>query len=209
MDILEIADKWEQIINLEASALAAKRDLLALLRRPAGVTLDVPYLSQLGPDAAFAPGDCGTAVLAMWLNYLGKAVTVDEVSAQTRLDRGFNYTMPAHLIWAARHWGVDLYWQRNLTLDVLRAEIDAGQPCIILVNYPSLPSRMRYDPNYKDGHWLLVVGYDTMTFKIHDPYHSTEIGGAFVSLTIAELDKSWALNHLNGNSDRQMLRVRR
>jgi len=208
VNILEIADRLERIINIEASALAAKRDLLALLRRPAGVTLDVPYLSQLGPDAAFAPGDCGTAVLAMWLNYLGDEVTVDEVSYASRLDQGFKYTTPAHLIWAARTWSVDLYWQRNLTVDVLRAEIDAGQPCIVLVNYPSLPSRMRYDPNYKDGHWLLVVGYDAMAFKIHDPYNKGT-AGAFIVLTIAELDKSWALNHLNGNSDRQALRVRR
>ena len=209
MDILEIADKMERIINIEASALAAKRDLLALLRRPAGVTLDVPYLSQLGPDAAFAPGDCGTAVLAMWLNYLGDEVTVDEVSYASRLDQGFKYTTPAHLIWAARTWSVDLYWQRNLNAGNIFDELDAGQPCIILVNYPSLPVHVRYDYNYQDGHWLLVVGYDSTSFKVHDPYHSTEIGGAFVSLTIAELDKSWALNHLNGNSDRQALRVRR
>jgi len=171
---------------------------------PPGVRLPVPWMSQLGPGAEFAPGDCGPACLAMWLDFLGFDVTVDDVSAHSGLDRGFRYTTPAHLIHAARYWNVNLYWRRYLSLADLADALDAGQPCIVLVNYPSLPER--YDARYQAGHWLLVTGYDTTDVIYHDPYWPSD-RGRYVYATRGEFDRAWANNHLNGNSDRQALRL--
>lgn len=170
--------------------------------------LQVPWLSQLGTDAGFAPGDCGPACLAMWLGNLGHFVTVDEVSRHTQLNRGFRYTMPAHLIWAARNWSVDLYWRRYLELDDLKAEIDAERPCIVLVNYSSLPDR--YDPKYPDGHWLLVHGYGDGDIVYSDPYYPNTRNELGKGIAVKEQDfyDAWNRNHLNGNSDRQALRMR-
>lgn len=169
----------------------------------------VPWMSQLGPTADFAPGDCGPAALAPWLVYMGHEVTVDEVSQQTGLDRGFSYTMPAHLIFAARYWNVPLYWRRYLDLDDLYSEIDRGQPVVVLVHYPSLVTK--YDPNYSRGHWLLVVGYEMdangeTTIIYHDPYWNSD-KGARIRISAADFDKAWSDNHLDGNSDRQALRL--
>jgi uncharacterized protein YvpB len=178
--------------------------IIAGLEQPVGRRLAVPWLSQLGPDAAFAPGDCGPACLAMWLRWLGhEGVTVDQVSAQVNLPRGYSYTMPAHLVRAARAWDVNLYWRRGLSLDALRAEIDRGQPCIVLVHYPFLP--LRYDLRYSAGHWVLVNGYSEDKVVYLDPYF--QVGGE-VDATIGKFMRAWGNNHLDGNSNFQALRIR-
>ena len=205
---LDIADKLDKFIEMQASALNYLREVSALLRKVQGVVLDVPWLSQLGPDAAFAPGDCGPACLAMWINYLGQAsVTVDDVSKQSRLDEGFKYTMPAHLIWAARHWNIDLYWQRYLEIDDLKAELDAGQPCIVLAEYDWLPHR--YDASYAKSHWLLVIGYDSDSVFYHDPYWRSEFSGANIDIGYQDFFTAWRNVTESGNSERQALRIRR
>lgn len=171
---------------------------------PIFLRLLVPWLSQLGPDADYARGDCGPACLAMWLRYQGHDVIVDDVSPWCRT-RPFSYTRPAHIYWGARHWGVRLYWQRYLYLRDIIAELDAGQPVIVLVNYPALLER--YDANYTGGHWLLVVGYTDPEIIYHDPYWSTT--GANVRISKADFLRAWGLNVLNGNSVFQALRMRR
>lgn len=169
--------------------------------------LGVPWVSQLGPTAAFAGGDCGPACVTMWLHYHKQIyLTVDDVSEQTQLPRGYIYTMPAHLMKALRFYGVSTYWRRNLTLDDLRTEVDAGEPCIILVEYDYLPARARYDMRYVYGHWMLIVGTDSDAFYIHDPYWPSTSGGAFVKLADVELLYAWGNNHESGNSDFQAIR---
>ena len=210
VDRFELAGRLEQIAG-------SLMELVAELRRFAigtygdKVQLVAPWVSQLGPGAEYAPGDCGPAIVAMWLRFLGHQVTVDEVSRQSGLDQGFRYTMPAHLIKAARHWGLALYWRKGLTVADLVNELDAGRPCIVLVNYPSLPTR--YSSTYRDGHWLLVVGYDEEGLIYHDPYfpsdpysRNEDEMGAFLKISLADFTRAWGNNHLNGNSDYQALR---
>ncbi len=214
-------------MTIQAKLLALKKtvddnhtDVMAYIDRiiadhatpPTAHILDVPWLSQLGPDAAFAPGDCGPACLAMWLRWLGasylgnKNITVDQVSNSIGLSPGYRYTMPAHLIWGARYFGYDLYWKRNLSLDHITAEIDAGQPVIVLVHYGALPEHTRIDPEYTAGHWLLVVGYDDENITYHDPYH---VDYGRQTITREEFLLAWSKNYLDGNSNRQALRLRR
>jgi len=170
-------------------------------------TLNVPWLSQLGLDANFAPGDCGPACLAMWLRYLGhNDVTVDDVSEASGRPPGYRYTLPAHLYYTARGWGVNLYWARDLSLDHIRAEIDAGQPVIVLGHYGALPKHLRYDPRYKAGHWFLIVGYDDETVTYLDPYW---LENGRKTMTWQEFYHVWDSNHHDGNSDCQALRLRR
>jgi uncharacterized protein YvpB len=194
----------KMIIDDAESKCAYIDSIIAGLAQPVGRRLAVPWVSQLGPGADFAPGDCGPACLAMWLRWLGKGpVTVDQVSAQVNLRRGYRYTKPAHLIRAARAWGVDLYWRYGLSLDDLRAEIDWGQPAIVLAHYPFLP--LRYDMRYSAGHWILVNGYSEDKVVYLDPYFQT---GGEVDATIDTFMRAWGSNHIDGNSDYQALRIR-
>lgn len=203
---LDIAEKIDKFIELQASSLNVLRDVSALLRKEQGVVLDVPWLSQLGPDAAFAPGDCGPACLAMWLRYLGHSdVTVDDVSKVSRLDQGFKYTMPAHLIWAAREWNVDLYWRKELDIEDIWEELDAGQPCIVLAEYDWLP--YVYDSSYTKSHWLLMTGYEYSELFYNDPYWPDSEGGRCVEINKHEFMGAWQNVTESGNSARQALRI--
>src|SRR5512136_647111 len=72
----------------------------------------------------YSNSDCGPACVAMWLNWLGHTVTVDDVSAATGLTRGYKYTLPTHLITAASHWSVVLARAITFTPSAIKAEID-------------------------------------------------------------------------------------
>jgi len=173
---------------------------------PSNNPLPVPWLSQLGDDADFAPGDCGPACLAMWLRYLGHDdITVDDVSEMSGRPPGYRYTLPAHLYYTAKEWGVTLYWQHHLRTDNIRAEIDAGRPVIALVHYGALPEFVRFDSRYKAGHWLLVVGYTDEQIIYLDPYWTE---GGQKTISIQAFYTAWDNNHIDGNSDRQLLRMR-
>ena len=208
-----IAEQLEALKNLmdeTTSTLTAYTDgIIRNLVEVVPVALPIPWQSQLGASANYAPGDCGPACWASWARYLGHdGVTPDQVSARTGLRPGYNYSMPAHLIRAARHWGHNLYWRRDLSIDDLRAEIDAGQPCIVLVHYGSLPHDVRYDKKYTSGHWLLIIGYDDNNVIYLDPYNTNAEDGT-VTMSWHRFLTAWFTNYLDGNSNRQALRLRR
>jgi hypothetical protein len=150
----------------------------------------------------------------MWVGlYDPPAPLVDDVSKSINLPAGYRYTMPAHIMNAMRHYGHETYWRRRLSLSDLTAEIDAGHPTILLIEYDWLPEANRFDPNYKTGHWILVNGYEVFenrvaAFYYHDPYW-TDTTGAFLRLTADELLRTWGHNHESGNSDFQAIRIRR
>ena len=173
--------------------------------------LQVPWVSQLGPGAAFALGDCGPACAAMVLNYLGRQVTVDQVSIQTGLPRSYKWSSFVHIKKAFRYWGIESYWARNCTLDNLRVELDNNRPVIVLVDYDHLP--VYWDANYAakspNGHFILLVGYSTDgRFHYHDPYYPNR-DGAFIACTEAQFEEAWGEgNRESGNSPRQIIRIR-
>jgi hypothetical protein len=180
----------------------------------ARILADTPWVSQLGPGANYAPGDCGPACVAMWAGlYDPPAPLVDDVSKSVSLPPGYRYTMPAHIMNAMRHYGHETYWRRNLELADLTREIDAGHPCILLVEYDWLPIDLRYDINYKNGHWILVNGYEVSGNQVvavyyHDPYWSDSTG-AFLRIRSVDLVTAWGHNHESNNSDFQAIRIRR
>ena len=176
--LVDQATQLDEDIRSLATVTEMIVDLMPEPPRPeASKLLSVPYLSQLDtPDADYAPGDCGPGCAAMLLNYLGHNVTIDDVSAQTGLQPGYHFTNSTHMIKAAYHWGVNLYWRKGLTLDDLKVEIDSGKPVIVLVHYPRIPREKKYDRNYKYDHFVLLIGYGPDCFYYHDPYFPDQRG---------------------------------
>ena len=174
-----------------------------------GKRLQVPWVSQLGPGASFAPGDCGPACVTSWLHFSGHdTLTVDDISKQTGQPSGFRYTGAAQLMKIMRSYDLNTHWTRYLTLSDLYSEINDGHPCIVLVQYNKLPSRVRYDHSYKSGHWILIVGYTEDGIVYHDPYFPSTAGGAFVEIDDDEFDLAWKSTPDSGNSPRQAIRER-
>ncbi len=172
--------------------------------------LQVPWVSQLGPGAGYAPGDCGPACCAMWLHYYGLTnLTVDDCSKRINLAPGYRYTMPAHLMNIMRAYGYETIWRDGLALSHLIKEIEDGDPCILLVEYDQLPTAFRYDKGYQYGHWILIVGYDKAGGIIyHDPYFPSTAGGAFIRILDDALLHAWGHNSDSGNRNYQAIRLR-
>ncbi len=111
----------------------------------------------------------------------GTSFTSDLVNAANWLDLQYAAgTTPFKLVSTN---GADI----RLTPERIRSEIDAGRPCIQLINYEHLSGG--WDPNFKSGHYVLVVGYKDDGYCVHDPYWP-EAQGAYHWVNGAEFDKA-------------------
>ena len=178
-------DKGELRRRLEM-AQAAITDALALVDAPTQVLLDVPYMSQWGEGADERRGDCGPACIAMMAKHKWPDATDINVDAvgwycgQPTAGEGAGYTMHWQLRKGALHYGIPLrtrskYAPPPLTLDLLKAQVDADKPSIVLIHYGVLRDctndsgfTENQDQNYDRGHWCLFVGYDDQGVYIHD-----------------------------------------
>lgn len=187
--LLEIEMIQNSLNTLRDNAMAALHALTPIESH--AVRLTVPWLSQLGPAAAYAPGDCGAAALAMLINYRGEiAVTVDDVSRAAGKPRGYGTLSFADIIGAAHKYSIALL-HGNASLETICGDIDAGHPVIVLVNYRTLPLYSRYDAQYNAGHYLLVVGYDEREITYHDPYWLDIAKGAYKTISREDFMKAY------------------
>lgn len=199
------------LLKLETmqNQLSGLRDILLSLAKDANhsTRLTIPWIGQntARTDDDFTNNDCGPAVLTMWLNWLGHVVTVDDVSAATGLSRNYKSTTYAHLIKAAAAYGLTLERVTSLTLDAIRFEIDHESPMIVLVHYPSLA--VRFDANYKSGHWLLVTGYDDFGFFYNDSYWP-DARGESIYLESAAFEQAMMDCIIDGNTPNQGIRLK-
>lgn len=187
--LLDLERMQNTLNEMRDNAMAALRAITPAEAQ--GVRLSVPWLSQLGPSAAYAPGDCGAACVAMLINSRGEArVTVDDVSKAANKPRGYGTLSFADIINAAQKFGIVLQ-HGNASLQTLCADIDSGKPVIALVNYQSLPLYSRYDTQYNAGHYLLIVGYDNRNMIYHDPYWLDVAKGAYKEISRADFMKAY------------------
>jgi uncharacterized protein YvpB len=206
-EAIEFQNEIDALSARQLPALQQAGQLLAGLAGdgiPAIKALPIPWASQLGTDASYSNSDCGPTCATMWLRWLGKAVTVDQVSIATGLPRGYKYTLPANLMMAAKTFGLNLTRTLNVSIDALCASIDQGAPGLVLVHYASLPTR--FDPKFYAGHWVLFVGYtlDGKDVLYHDPYWPDTRGQ---QMRVSRLDFERAMREcsIDGNTPNQAL----
>lgn len=191
----EIENELRSAIALLRTAIDTLDDIRGKLAPAAAGSqpdrrLNVPWLSQLGPNASYAPGDCGAACLAMLISFAGRRVTVDEVSKASGKSAGYTLMSFQELINAAARFDISLAHEASGLADIC-ADIDAGRPVIALVNYKSLPHYNRYSAAYNAGHYLLVVGYDADCILYHDPFWPLDSRGAFRALTREDFSRAY------------------
>lgn len=132
----------------------------------ATVLLDVPYKSQL--DNSHEPlSTCNITSLAMCLEYFGVDKTGFSQKSDRQLedrlfeymsDAGLNKHSPQDLAKCAEHFGVNSGFTSHGTFAKCRSHLASGLPCIIH-GYFTQP-----------GHIIVLIGYDSAGFFVHDPY---------------------------------------
>jgi len=209
---------WINAVLADGRVYATQLDALIKAQTRQPIMLSVPYVPQNDPmraDDDYSNSDCGPACVQMVIGWRGRVVPVDQVSMATGLPAGFKYTMPANLIVAAAKFDLALVHRFGLptdqigplTLGLIRSEVDADRPVIVLVHYPSLP--IRRDMTFTGGHYVVVTGYepDTNAIIYHDPYWP-DLAGANVRCSGEAFQSAMANCKLNGNRPYQGLTVR-
>lgn len=158
--------------------------------------LPVPLVPQWSATANRYVNDCGVACVAMLLSYYGKlqGQTVDGLARETALSLADVGLTPLQLaVLGARHH-LPLAVANDVTLDQLRAEIDAGRPVIALIAYRYILGRLDQADNVpgKDLHFFVVLGYDDSHFVINDPDTWLDSYGLNDFIPVTELDKALA-----------------
>ncbi len=178
------------------------------------VRLNVPWVSQVGTGAQYAAGDCAMACVTMVLRAHGVAVTVDAVSKASGLLPGFTQAAWWDAVHAAAAYHLVLDHGYDLKLDDVVAEVRAGRPVIAIVNYQSIPARLRSSATYDAGHFVVVVGLDDAPsgahVLVHDPFwpESQAERGAFIPFTRGEFETAWTTLAPGNKLGRQVLKVK-
>lgn len=155
------------------------------------ILLDVPYVSQSDVNSNRIGNDCPEAsalsVIGWSLKRAGhKPMPALTVNMLVNGRRDEPKPTP-HIVSILNGFGVPATASVGLNLARIRAEIDAGRPCILLTNYKHIGGA-------SFGHFVTAVGYNADGFLIHEPYQR----GATLFLSNAKMEL--ALTDLNGIS---------
>ena len=125
--------------------------------------IKVDYYSQRD-NYRDADRTCFSSTCAMLLNYLipGKISGDDEYVKEVfaRGDSTESWTQVATL----KHFGVKARFVQNMTTSKMKRELDRGMPVPCGILHRGTPGRPT------GGHWILVVGYDSKGWIVHDPF---------------------------------------
>jgi uncharacterized protein YvpB len=145
------------------------------------VKLNVPFMSQL--DNYYNPtGSCNVTSIAMCLEYLNTPRKMSDAYRQFEdelyrwcLQRGYSRHSPEDLARVVRDYGRRDEFTVWGTIERCQEHLRGGNPCVIHGYFTSF------------GHIIVLVGYDSKGFIVHDPYgewfwngYRTDLSGAYL-----------------------------
>ena len=149
------------------------------------VKLDFPDLRQTYNF------DCGVTALQQVLIYYGIEKREDELinllgSKRTNIiEHG---TKLSQIIKVAQYFGLDAEILKNTTINKIKSLIDNDIPPILLLqawrNYSA--NNLDWNKDYKDGHYVVAVGYNDNSMFFEDP---SSVDRTY--LTFDELETRW------------------
>jgi len=129
----------------------------------------VPYYNQLDSPTGYGYRECFDSAAAMVAAF-NRAVKSQDEYRQVR--RKFGDTTEVHSqVSALRSLGLDAEFRKNVRVEDIEIEIDAGRP--IMVGWLHKGDFSKGKPACCDtdgsGHWSLIIGYDKDDFIAMDP----------------------------------------
>ncbi|MDD3175747.1 MAG: cysteine peptidase family C39 domain-containing protein [Candidatus Nanoarchaeia archaeon] len=139
--------------------------------------LDVPKLIQT------YKWDCGAKALQATLAYYGIYIRESKLIkyAKTNAKKG---TSKLNMLLTLKRFKLKTE-AKAMTLKDLKKYIDKEIPVIILLQAWKKRGP-EYVDNFKEGHWVIAIGYDKTKIIFEDPYHFQR-----TFLTNKELDERW------------------
>ncbi|MEG4323217.1 MULTISPECIES: C39 family peptidase [unclassified Microcoleus] len=146
---------------------------------PPTVRLGIPYRSRM--DNLYNPtGTCNVTSIAMCLDFLRvprrqKTGQYEDELYQYAIDKGYSRWEPKDLAKIVRDYGAQDYFTENATIDDVQDWLASGNPAVIHGYFTSF------------GHIIVVAGYDSEGFFVHDPYgewfptgYDTTVSGSYL-----------------------------
>jgi hypothetical protein len=145
----------------------------------------VPYYNQLDSPTGYGYRECFDSAAAMVVAFHHG---VKSQNAYRQVRRKFGDTTEVHAqVSALRSLGLDAEFRKNVRVEDIEIEIDAGRP--LMVGWLHKGDFTKGKPACCDtdgsGHWSLIIGYDKDDFIAMDPMgkpnmerggHTTESG---------------------------------
>lgn len=136
---------------------------------------------------------CGVASLLSVLLYYGEEFTERELAKILKADpvKGTGYQ--AILKFANRRFAdpakrnFQMRKRTGMSIDDVREQIDRGRPVIVLIQAWSEKSKVDWKREWKEGHYVVVVGYDEYNIYLMDP----AVMGHYAFLPIGEFLDRW------------------
>jgi len=147
----------------------------------------MPALIPLPPHAQERDHTCGAAALRAIADYYGVAPTSEAaIVADTAM--GEDGSDPAHLVGAARRYGLAVREYQPMSAHALARCLDRGRPVLMMVQaWPDAPPPRGFADVWDAGHWVVAIGHDARGVYFADP----SLPDARGFLTHAELAARW------------------
>ncbi len=131
---------------------------------------------------------CGVAALQAVLGFYGEDFREDELARKLCASKK-NGTRYARMARFARERGYSVAVQADLTIASLQKSVDCQQPVIVLIQAWPESKRLpiKWGDDWKDGHYMVLVGYDTTNLFFMDPATL----GSYTYIPINEFTDRW------------------
>lgn len=135
---------------------------------------------------------CGAAALRSIFQYYGVGPEEEHKFIDMMDTSHKDGTLPANILWAAKHYGLKAKEYHNLTIKRLKGFLDKERP--VICPFQAYGEQKHYQKR-DSGHYVVAIGYDDENIFFEDPL----LKGRRGYLPYDEFDKRWIDKDANGD----------
>lgn len=128
--------------------------------------------------------DCGAKAVQAMLAYYGIDVDEEEIIKLAGTNRKSG-TSISGVVRVLEKYNLK-YHSGELEIDKIKSQLAEGHPVILILQAWTKDYRPVWDLDWKDGHYVVAIGYDDKKVYFEDPYSINR-----TYLTYNELEKRW------------------